>query len=48
MIVPPGQVAISRAFEAFDDNGRLQDEKQQTQVESLGSSLATMLAKLNA
>lgn len=46
--VLPNQVAVGRAFEAFDDEGNLNDKKQQAQVEALGSSLASTLAKLNA
>ncbi len=46
VIVLPDQIAIPRAFEAFDDTGCLKDEKQQSKVEGLGRSVAEMLGKL--
>ena len=47
VIVLPDQVAVSRAFEAFDDDGQLKDEKQQARVQGLGESVANMLSKLD-
>lgn len=46
VIVLPGQVAVPRAFEAFNDNGQLKDEKQQARIQGLGSQLAEVLGKL--
>ena len=48
VIVLPGQVAVSRAFEAFDETGALKDEKRQAQVVELGSGLADFLRKLHS
>ncbi len=47
-IVLPGQVAVSRAFEAFNDDGTLKDAKLQTGVEGLGITLAEFLKKLQS
>ena len=46
VIVLPDQVAVPRAFEAFDDDGQIKDEKRRAQVQGLGQSLATTLSKL--
>ena len=46
VIVLPVQMAIPRAFEAFDDQGQLKDEKQRVRVQGLGESVASMLSKL--
>ncbi len=46
VIVLPDQIAVSRAFEAFDDDGQLKDEKQRARVQGLGKSVANMLSKL--
>jgi NAD(P)H-dependent FMN reductase len=48
VLVLPDQKAISSAFQAFDEEGKLKDPKQQESVEQLGSKLATILAKLAA
>ncbi|MBW4658781.1 MAG: NAD(P)H-dependent oxidoreductase [Drouetiella hepatica Uher 2000/2452] len=48
VLVLPDQVAIPKAHEAFDADGRLNDPKQQESVELLGRRVATILAKLNA
>jgi chromate reductase len=47
-LVLPDQMAIPRAFEAFETDGRLKDAKQQEAVEQLGRKLAIVLAKLIA
>jgi chromate reductase, NAD(P)H dehydrogenase (quinone) len=46
VIVLPEQIAVSRAGDAFDDQGRLKDAKQQAAILGLGRGLATFLAKL--
>ena len=46
VIVLPDQIAVPRAFEAFDDDGQLKDEKQRARVQSLGESVSNMLSKL--
>ena len=48
VIVLPDQIAVSRAFEAFDDDGQLKDEKQRARVKGLGESVANMLKKLDS
>lgn len=45
VVVLPDQVAISKAYEAFDESGSLRDEKQQIAVKALGSGLAEMLGR---
>jgi len=44
--VLPHQVAVGRAFEAFDENGQLKDVKQQDQILGLGATLAETIGKL--
>lgn len=46
VIVLPDQLAIPRAFEAFQPDGSLKDAKQQAGIENLGATLAKVLAKL--
>lgn len=48
VLVLPDQKAIPKAFEAFSEDGRLIDPKQQEGVEQLGGKLAQILAKLGA
>ncbi|MFT5523779.1 MAG: chromate reductase [Pirellulaceae bacterium] len=48
VIVLPGQLAIPRAFEAFDETGRLKDDKMQAGIEGLGAQLAEVLGKLGS
>jgi chromate reductase len=48
VIVLPEQVAISRAFEAFLDDGSLKDPKQHASIEGLGKTLAAFLVKLKS
>ena len=46
--VLPDQVAVSKAHEAFREDGSLADEKQAVRVKALGAQLARHLAKLLA
>jgi len=46
VIVLPNQVAVGSAYNAFSDDGQLQDEKQHAKVAGLGKSVADMLGKL--
>ena len=48
VIVLPDQVCISTAHEAFDEGGKLKDERKAKQIVSLARSLAEFLTKLNA
>ncbi|MBE1298812.1 MAG: FMN reductase [Alteromonadaceae bacterium] len=48
MHVIPNQRAVSRAFEAFNEEGVLLDERQQKGIESIGGDVAAMCAKLKA
>jgi len=47
-IVLPGQVTISKANEAFTDDGLLKDPRQQANVEKSGATLAAAVAKWNS
>lgn len=44
--VLPDQIAVSKAFEAFNPDGSLKDAKQQAAIEGLGAKLAETLKKL--
>ena len=46
VIVLPDQIAVPRAFEAFDESGQIKNDKQRAQVERLGESVAKMLSQL--
>lgn len=48
VLVLPDQKAIPSAFQAFDEEGKLKDQKQQEAVEELGSKLANLLTKIIA
>jgi NAD(P)H-dependent FMN reductase len=46
--VLPGQLAVSRAHEAFAEDGSLTDAKQASRVAGLAQELVDVVAKLNA
>lgn len=46
VVVLPDQVAVSDAQNAFTDDGKLKDDKQQQSVAGLGRSLADFLTRL--
>jgi chromate reductase len=46
VVVLPDQVAVSRAHEAFSEDGNLKDARQRASVEELGANVARMIFKL--
>ncbi len=46
VIVLPNQRAIGSAYNAFDDQGNLKDEKQNNAVKALGGELANFIKKI--
>jgi len=48
VIVLPDQIAVPKAYEAFNADGTLVDPKQQESVANLGASVANVIAKLKA
>jgi NAD(P)H-dependent FMN reductase len=46
VLVLPDQIAVPKAFEAFNPDGSLRDPKQQTGIEKLGANLAGVIQKL--
>ena len=46
VVVLPDQIAVPKAHEAFDSDGRLKDGKQQAGVERLGVGLVEVVRKL--
>ena len=48
VLVIPQQRAVSKAFEAFNEDGTLKDAKEQQEVENLGAKVANLLMKLQA
>ena len=46
VIVLPDQIAVPKAYEAFEADGSLKDPKQQAGIEGLGHTLASFLMKL--
>ena len=47
VLVLPDQIAVSKAYEAFNPDGTLKDPKQQESIEKLGAGLTKILLKLN-
>ncbi|MBD1911944.1 MULTISPECIES: NAD(P)H-dependent oxidoreductase [unclassified Leptolyngbya] len=47
VLVLPDQVAVTKAYEAFNPDGTLKDPQQQKLVEEIGVKVATVAAKLN-
>lgn len=45
VIVLPDQMAVPQAFNAFNEDGSLTDEKKRVSVQGLGQSVAEMLTK---
>ncbi len=47
VIVVPHQMAVAKAFEAFDENGNLIDADQRDKVQAIGKTVAEVASKLN-
>jgi chromate reductase, NAD(P)H dehydrogenase (quinone) len=47
VLVLPDQIALPKAYEAFNVDGTLKDPKQQESIEQLGAGLTKILLKLN-
>ncbi|MBN3927832.1 NAD(P)H-dependent oxidoreductase [Nostoc sp. NMS4] len=48
VLVLPDQIAVPKAYEAFNPDGTLKDSKQQESIEQLGDGLTKILLKLNS
>ena len=48
VLVLPDQIAVSKAYEAFQPDGSLKDGKQQAAVQNLGATLAAVTAKMHS
>lgn len=48
VMVLPKQIAVPHAKEAFDESGKLKDEKLHASIENLGKSLADIIRKLKS
>ncbi len=46
VLVLPDQLAVSRASDAFDDQGRLKDDRQHARAEGLGAALVRLAGRL--
>lgn len=47
VIVLPNQFALSHAMDAFDEQGHLKDEQQQSKVAGVGTQLAEIMQRLD-
>ncbi len=47
VVVVPTQMAISRANEAFDEDGSLKDERQQVAIEAIGAEVIRFAGRLS-
>lgn len=47
IVVLPAQIAVPKANDAFDANGKLKDSKLNDSIAGLGRGLAEFLAKLH-
>lgn len=48
VFVIPDQKAIPNAYQAFDENGNLKNEDDQSTIQAIGKKLAEVTAKLNS
>ena len=48
VLLLPDQVAVAKAFEAFNEDGSLKDAKQHASIQNLGTKLAGIASKLKA
>ena len=46
VLVVPNQMAVSKAYSAFNDEGAMVDARQQAAVESVGAEVAHLIAKI--
>ena len=47
VIVLPDQMAIAKAYDAFNEDGSLKDKKQEDQVKKIGANVSKILLKLS-
>ncbi len=47
MMALPNQIAVSKAHEAFDEQGMLIDKKQEEKVKNIGIKLVQIISKVN-
>jgi NAD(P)H-dependent FMN reductase len=46
-VIVPTQIGVSRGADAFDEAGRLKDEKQQAAIQALGAELTSFVRRLS-